>query len=238
MVSRTRLIIGLFALVLVIAGIAIWRERGRADEAIEHADKVERRLGLDAARVLTQTFEGAGALKVSELSGRVLARSDGKSGPFRNSQRTRAPYSVNYFVDMRGLRASDYRWNEEARIMVVDLPEIMVERPNLDMTRAEVEQDGFWVSRRSGIAMQKQAAQRLASAVDKTANSPENVAKAREFARKAVGNVVLAPLGAAGLNGVRVIVRLPGEAKPAGVTDEQWNVTRSLQEVLADPKYR
>lgn len=238
MAPRGRLILAIILIALTVVAIAIWRERSRADSAEQRADQVERQLGLESARVLTQTFERASALKVAQLSGNAVARSTGKSGPFPNAQSTRAPYTVNYFADLSGLTAASYRWNEADRIMIVELPTITVERPNIDMTRAQVEQNGFWISRRSGVAMQQQAATRLTGAVAKSSNSPENLARARAFAREAITALVAAPLAAAGLTDVRVVVRLAGEPKPPGVTDEQWDLTRPLRDVLADPKYR
>lgn len=222
-----RLTVLFAALVLVIGGYALWQRRA--------AERAEEELGLAAARTLSATFARTSDLRVARLTGEVLAASEGTSGyVFANTQRTRAPYSVDYFVVLGGLRPSAYRWNERDRILTVDLPAVTVGRPAVDMAAARVTQDGLYVSRAAGIAMQSAAAGRLAAAAGAKAREPGNLALAREAARAAVERLVAAPLTAAGQPGVRVAVRFPDERRPRNVSDEQWDVTRSLQEVLGN----
>ena len=60
--------------------------------------------------------------------------------------------------------------------------------------------------------------------------------KAQEAAREAVQVLVEGPLRAAGLDGVQVVVRLPGEARPAGLDRERWDESRPLAEVLNEAR--
>lgn len=223
-----RRLTAVFAVLLLLFGAyALWQKRA--------AQKAEEQLGLDAARTLSATFERASDLRVARLTGEVLAATEGTSGyVFANRQRTRAPYSVEYYVDLGAVGASAYRWNERDRIMTVDLPEVTVGDPAIDMAKAKVTQDGLYVSRAAGIAMQREAAGRLAAAAGAKARDPDNLRRAREVARAAVERLVAAPLTAAGQAQVRVAVRFPDERRPANISDDQWDVTRSLQEVLGN----
>ena len=226
---RGRTLIGLAAIVLLLIGFGYWQQHRRAEQA-------EMQLGLDASRMLNATFEKASILKVGQLSGTVVARSEATSGGglIRNTQTTRAPATVDYLVDLGAIEPSDFRWNEDAKVMTVTLPAIRVGAPNIDLSRAQVRQSGLWVSRSAGVAMQTQAAVRLRDRAGYHAGRPENLNKARENARAAVRRLVAAPLAAAGLDEVQVFVRLPGEERPAGLSKERWDVSKSLQEIYGN----
>jgi hypothetical protein len=228
-VAARRLIALLLVAVAVLAG-ALWWQARRTDEA-------KRALGLESARMVDAVFARTSELKVSTLSGSVVARSEAASGGLVPvSQTTRAPASVDYFVDLRAVRPGSYRWNEQARTLSVDVPDVVAARPNIDMARAEVRQQGMFISRAAGRAMQQQAAARLNARAEAEAARPENMARAREAARDAVARLFREPLRAAGLGQVRVLIRFPGERRPDGLSAEQWDRSRSLQEVLGDAR--
>lgn len=230
MVARRGLIAVLLVAVLALAAFLYWQEQ-RLEQAKDET-------GLLSSRVLSAVFTAESELKVANLSGEVLAVARGCSLNcwVANGQRTRAPYSVDYFVRLKDLPVSAFRWNEKDRIMTVDVPDPVVARPNIDMSRARTQQSGRWISRESGIAMQRQAAGYLADGAAAKAKSPENMAKAREVARGAVERFVQAPLTAAGLSGVTVVVRMPGDPRPAGISSEQWDASRPIAEVLAETR--
>ena len=225
---RGRVLIGLVAVALLLIGFGYWQHR--------RADQAEVQLGLDASRMLNATFEKASVLKVGRLSGTVVARSETTSGGglIRNTQITRAPATVDYVVDLGAIDPSDYRWNADAKIMTVTLPPVRASAPNIDLSRAQVRQSGLWISRSAGLAMQTQAAVRLRDRAAYQAGREENLGRARENARAAVRRLVAAPLAAAGLGEVQVFVRLPGEDRPAGLSKERWDVSKSLQEIYND----
>lgn len=213
-------------LVVAVAGAFWWQDR--------RADRAERDAGLAASRTLSAVFERTSTLQVARLSGEAVTRVDGRSGygMFANVQTTRAPYRVDYLVDLRRLTPADYRWNADERVMTVTIPEVVAGEASVDMARATSTQDGLFISRRSGLAMQQQVAGNLALAANRTAQLPENLGRAQASARDAVEALVSGPLLAAGLDDVRVIVRLPGEAKPVGLSREQWDESRPLRDVL------
>lgn len=223
----------LILVLLIVAAIggAFWWQRRRAERA-------ELDAGLAASRTLSAVFERTAVLQVARLSGEAVTRVEGRSGygMFGNVQVTRAPYSVDYAVDLRRLTPADYRWNAGARTMIVTVPEVTVGRPNIDFSRARSTQAGLFISRASGLAMQQQVAGNLALAAGTKANAPENIARARGSARAAVRDLVAAPLAAAGMNDVRVVVRLPGEDRPAGLDRERWDMSRPIADVLREAR--
>lgn len=201
----------------------------------ERADRAEAQLGLESARVLEATFERTSALQVSRLRGTMLVRSTAASagGLVSNEQSTRAPFSVIYTLDLRRLEPSAYRWNVDTRTMTVDIPDVAPGPPAIDMARAKVEQKGLYISRTAGQQMQQQAAARLQARAEEEARKPENIAKAQEAARAAVAAFVRGPLAAANRGEVRVVVRLPNEARPPVMSQDEWDVSRSIPEIYA-----
>ncbi len=213
--------------IAVLLGIVYWQHR--------REEKAEQDLGLSASRVLTAVFTLASDLRVARLTGSVVAKSECESLRFlNNEQRTVAPYAVSYSINLKSITPSDFRWNDRENIMSVSIPEVSVEAANIDMSRARTTQSGIYVSRGCGIAMQRVAATRLAGAAREKARDPVNIAKAREGARAAVIEYVRAPLRAVGYDDMRVVVRLPGESSPVGISTEQWDVSRSIADVLRD----
>lgn len=216
----------LLLIAAAVAGAFWWQQR--------RTERAEMDAGLAASRTLSAVFERTSALQVAHLSGEAVTRVDSTSGYglFANVQTTRAPYSVDYLVDLSRLGPSDYRWNAKAHTMVVTIPAVRAAKPNIDLSRATTTQAGLVVSRASGLAMQQRAAANLALAAGAKAQAPEMVARAQESARSAVAALTAAPLAAAGLTNVRVVVRLPGEARPAGLDRERWNESTPISDLL------
>lgn len=225
MADRRLILLGV-AIVAIVGALFVWQ----ADRRAGHA---EAEAGLASARVLDSVFERTSKLQVATLGGRASAQSV-VPGFFESRQTTRAPFSVVYTIDLRRIDKSDYRWNARDRIMTVQIPAVAVGRPAIEMTRAETEQSGVWISRRAGQSLQRIVVGRLDAVAAREASKPENIAKAQQAARDAVARLIEAPLAAAGQDGVRVVIRMPGEEKPAALTEEQWDVSRSLEEIYRD----
>ena len=226
MAHRNRLIAILVVVAAIVAVLLVRNARQRADRA-------ELEAGLASARVLESVFERTAKLQVATLGGRVQARSTDDGWP-KSAQVTRARFSVVYTIDLRGIDASSMRWNAKERIMTVRIPGVVAGQPAIDMANADTKQSGMWISRGAGQRLQKVAAARLNAAAADAADDPQRIEQAQQAARTAVGNLIAAPLTAAGLGTVKVVVRLPGESKPATLTDEQWDVSRSLDEIYRD----
>ncbi len=201
------------------------------------AEQEARSVGIEVSRTITASFSGMNALKVGTVSGDVLSSSNSTTffGMMPLIQRSRAPYSVDYFIDLSKLSAADYRWNAAARTMSVDVPDVTIAAPNIDAAKAAIVQQGVYIPRGAGIALQKQAAERATAAARKTAEDPKYVAQARGNARAAIARLAAAPLKAAGHGNVRIAVRLPIDPRPAAIGQREWDESTSVAEILARP---
>jgi Protein of unknown function (DUF4230) len=177
------------------------------------------------------------ALKVGTVSGDVLSSSNTTTffGTLPVIQRSRAPYSVDYFVDLSKLAVANYRWNAKTRTMSIDVPDVTIAAPNIDGAKAAIVQQGVYISRGAGIILQQQAAERANAAARKTANDPKYIAQARANARAAIAQLATAPLNAARLGTVKVAVRFPIDPKPDAVAQEVWDRSTPVAEILARP---
>lgn len=219
---------------LALAALALWQYRRAGNEQVRR-EKAELDTGLAASRVLTAVLAQKAVLRVATLDGQVVSRGECRSGYFfPNQQNTLAPYSVGYSLDLSRVDRASYRWNARRKMMFVELPDVAVEPPNIDLSRARSAQSGLFVSRTCGLAMQQQVADRLRAKADQRARRADYVVKARGWARAAVGNLVQTPLVAAGIEDVTVQVRFPGDPRPAD--GKAWDRSRSIDEVLAEPK--
>lgn len=215
------------AAALIVAGVIGYR---RYDE--QYTVTTQPDTGLAVARVVRATFRGASDLKVSTLSGTVqgVATDKGALGMLRSERVMKAPFSVDYFVDLSGMGPGDFRWNPETRTLLVTAPDVRVGAVNVDESRTYIDRtSGLYVSR-AAMARLRQGSSARAHGVARTeAFKPENIAAARENARRALSGLLGAPLQAAGLGQVAVTVRFAGEQRGQG---DQWDLSRSLEEVL------
>ena len=227
--SRNR-IFGIAAVVVLIAIGWFLLQRHRAEQEA-------RSVGIEVSRTITSSFAGMNALKVGTVSGDVLASSNTTAffGMMPVIQRSKAPYSVDYFIDLSKLSAANYRWNAKTRVMSIDVPDVTIAAPNIDGVRAAIVQQGFYIPRGAGIALQQQAAERAAAAATKTAQDPKYTAQARANARTAIAQLATAPLQAAGMGTVKVAVRFPVDPKPEAVAQEVWDESTPVAEILARP---
>ncbi len=215
------------ALLLVIAGVVLWRESIRADRA-------ERQLGLDAARTLSETFAKARDLRVATLSGEVIARGTdpGFARLLPTSMTVRYPYSVDYFLDLKRVDPAAYRWDAATRTMTVRLPDIAAARPNVDAARAErIDTSGVFMSRDAAQRLNTQVAARAAQRAAESAAKLDHMNRARASAKEAMTALVARPLRAAGLGEVKVAIRYPWETGSEGAAIP-WDESRAVDEVL------
>ena len=221
-----RLKFALIALLVVALAAGAWWMKARTDRA-------ERTLGLDAARTLSETFAKARDLRVATLSGEVLARSSdpGFAKLLPTSMTVRYPYSVDYFLDLKRVDASAYRWDAATRTMTVRLPDVAAARPNVDsggVTR--IGTTGVFMSRDAAQRLNATVAARASLRAAESAAKREHIDQARASAKEAMRDLVATPLRAAGLGKVRVEVRYPWEADSAGAAIS-WDESRTASEV-------
>jgi len=216
-------VIGVLAVAMIAVGYQKYTER----YVVKTDD------GLAVAQIVQSTLTGASDLRVSTLSGIVqgTATDTRGFGMLKSERVMKAPFSVDYFVDVGTLSPRDFGWDSATKTLVVDAPAIRVAAPNIDESRTYVDKtSGMFVTRDAMTALQRQISTRAARVSSDEARKPERIAQAEANARKALTALFRGPLTAAGLD-ARVVVRFANEAKADG---ERWDTTRSLQEVLGE----
>ena len=222
-----RLTIAAIVIVLILL-VATCQIRSAEDR--RRAEEIATAEGL--AQVLTATFAGRTDLKVSDIRGTIDVTSVDRGPIFKSSQRATLPFSVDYFVDLSQIDLEDARFDPNSRTLVVEVPNVRVAEPNIDLTKGTVgTAKGFWVSRRASAKLVGRALNLTKSQATKTANKPENLNKPTEEARVRIQRLLELPLNATGKSDVRVVVRYPQEGRK---NSERWDVGPSIQEVLAN----
>lgn len=220
-------IIGVILLIAVLIGagylLARYQDRREQEEVA--------RSELDAIAVALR--ENRNRLEVRRLSGTVTTTREVRGGPaniLRGEMTVRQPWSVTYFADLGKLSLDDYRWDERTRTLTVRAPAATPDAPNIDESRQVVAYEGPLITRtmqtqlRAGVAT---GARQQAAA---EANKPENLLAANEAAKEAIARNLRAPLAAAGLEDVTIVVRSPVDGRQDG---EQWDVSPSIADVLS-----
>lgn len=190
--------------------------------------------GVATAQVVAATLYGRSDLRVSRLSGVVqgTARSSRLWGWLNASQVVKAPFDVDYFVNLSRLGPDDFRLSADGRRITVTIPDVSVERPNVDMARTSLNNvEGAFVTRGAMVEMAGKVAGSAQRTAAERANSAENRERARGYARAAVARLFAGALAAARIDAA-VEVRFDGE--PRARDGERWDVSRSLQEVLGN----
>lgn len=220
-------VLGALLLIAVLVGAGYLLARYNDRQELEEVASTE----LD--QIVVALRENRNRLEVRRLSGTVTTRREVTGGIgdiLRGEMTVRQPWSVTYFADMGKLGLDDYSWDEGSRTLVVRAPPVTPDQPNIDESRQVVAYDGPLITRnmqsrlRQGVAV---GARRQAAT---EALKPENIAAANEAAREAIARNLQAPLAAAGVRNVNIVVRLPADGRRSS---EQWDVSPSIAEVLA-----
>lgn len=233
---------GKLELRLLIAAVAagvgyILFQQHQITESKKGRERAELEAGIRASEVLSEIFTSRAEFRVATLNGDAQSRGECRSGYFiPNQQITIAPYSSSYFVDLGRVDRSDFRWDAASRTMFVQVPDPAPEQPSIDMSKARTKQSGVFVSRTCGMAMQRQVAGRLSAVADRAAKRSDNLRRAREAGREALDRLVRAPVLAAGASPAKIVVRFTSDPRPVG--DERWDMSRTIDEVRADPRFR
>lgn len=194
----------LFIVVLALAVWFAWKAFGPED------------LGDPLATSLT-ALEKQDKLTVfsAQLSPVVASEDSRLFGAIRSRQVAVIPARVDYTIDLSKMDRGRLAWNAGTHTMDVQLPALLIGRPNLDEARAQYLREGIWITNTAQDRLTRNNT-RLAEqqAVQQAAN-PVLVGLARTAAREAIAQNLAIPLQVAGYGDVKVKVRFDGEAAPA-----------------------
>jgi hypothetical protein len=196
------------AILVLVVATCQWRagEERRREEEIATAE------GL--AQVVSTTFEGRTDLKVSNIRGSIDVTSVNRGRIFDSALDATLPYSVDYFVDLSGLGPANARFDTATRTLLMDIPDVRISEPNIDLTKGKVgEAEGILVSRRASANLVNRALKLSRAKADQNARLPENLNRARQEAKVRTAALLQVPLNSAGLEDIKVVVRLAGEAR-------------------------
>jgi len=227
--KRNRYLALLLVIAVILAGVSFtfYKLKSQRQEA-------ENKLGLDSARVISATFQKTRDLRVATLTGDIVASgSDARwYGMFPAKMTVKYPYSVGYFVDLKRINSSSYRWNQAAKTMIVELPDVQPDMPNVDASKANyVGTEGWFVGGDSAKKMIRAAASAAASQAELRSKRSDHLDDARESAREVIQTLVGSPLRSANLGQINVVVRFPWERSASGAA-VRWDESTPIDTIL------
>lgn len=217
------------AVAILIGGGVAWRHYTQS-YTVDTDDQ-----GDAVAHIVAVAFQGRSALQVARITGtlQTTAQDTRGFGMLTSDRVMKAPFSVEYFVDVAGLSRRDVRWDAATRTLTVDVPEVTVGDPNIDEARATlVSTRGLFVTRGAGDALSRKASVKAAGLARAEARKPQWIAAARANARRDLTALLRAPLDAAGTPPAAIRIRFPDETGTDPARGEPMDRSRSLKQVL------
>jgi len=153
----------------------------------------------------------------------VVTSEQQRLGGLVSSERTLIlPGDVRYEVDLSKLRDSDVSWDASSKTLTVQLPEVDVAGPDVDINAVKEYGGGGVLSALTNANEQLDQANRDRAVQDlrKQATAAVPMQLARQAAREAVARSFGMPLLAAGFKDVKVVARFPtdGNDVPSFIT--------------------
>lgn len=226
-----RLLAGAIAIGLIVVAGWMLILRYERDYAIERDDG-----GAAVSSAIISSFRETSALKVASASGTVQSvAQDSRIGGWLNSDRVvKAPFSVDYFVDLSRLSPADVAWDAAAGRLRVTVPPVTIGKVNIDESRATlVRTRGLFVTRAAGEQLTRRASAKAHRLAQGKAGETALVMAARDAARRALARLLRAPVEATGQRVRTVEVRFEGEPDfPISRADRPMERSRSIKEVL------
>ncbi|UUL83860.1 DUF4230 domain-containing protein [Sphingomonas qomolangmaensis] len=202
-------------------------------DAIEDNSRVEDD-GKSVTTIVAVKLASTSELIVSRLTGkiRITSSADRLWGWMRSSMTASMPLSVAYTVPLAKVRGSDFAWDAKRRLLLIDVPDIVVGDPNIDETKITIEnEEGVIVSRSQSNEMRQKISIAAQKRAGDEARSADRMKKVRDRARVELERLFSAPVKSAGYLDVTVQVRFPSDPEFDG---ERWDVSKSVEEVLAN----
>jgi len=123
------------------------------------------------------------------------------------------PGDVRYELDLSKLQAKDVTWDGSTKTLRVQLPEIEIAGPDVDLAGAQEYGEGGVLSALTNANQQLDSVNRAKAVADlrKQAQGPVQMRLAHQAARAAVERSFAMPLVAAGFKDAKVVARFPTE---------------------------
>ena len=121
------------------------------------------------------------------------------------------PADVDYRLDLSGMDASDFKWDETTQVLNVTLPQLQTSRPNLDESEARFFTEGMFNTGGSQQLLSEKNSEIAEKKALAFAKNPEILSLARTAAREAVTQNLAIPLQVAGYENATVKVTFENE---------------------------
>jgi hypothetical protein len=144
----------------------------------------------------------------------VVSSEQQRLGGLVSSERTLVlPGDVRYELDLSKLEPGDVTWDSSSHTLRIQLPEVEIAGPDVDLTAAREFGDGGVLSALTNADQQLDQTNRARAVADlrKQASAEVPMRLARQAARQAVERSFAMPLLAAGFKDVKVVARFPTE---------------------------
>ena len=125
------------------------------------------------------------------------------------------PGDVRYELDLSKLTQKDVRWDDRSNTLMVQLPDVEIAGPDVDLTSAREYGSGGLLSALTDVETSLDKANRARAVSDLRSQAQGEVPMrlARQAARQAVERSFAMPLKAAGFSDAKVVARFAGEAE-------------------------
>ena len=143
------------------------------------------------------------------------------------------PGDVRYELDLSKLQRKDVTWDATTKTLKVQLPEIEIAGPDVDLSAAQEYGQGGILSALTNANQQLDSANRAKAVADlrKQAQGPVQMRLAHQAARTAIERSFAMPLVAAGFKDVKVVARFPTEGNDeASYLDLSTPYEQAIQE--------
>jgi hypothetical protein len=208
--SRWTKLIGLLAIVVaLVLGVMLGMTSGIADRIFGGPNaKTIASASLESMRAQNRLI----AFVARYVS--VTSSEQHRFGGLVNSERTLVlPGDVRYELDLSKLQPDDVTWDSSSHTLRVQLPEVEIAGPDVDLAAAREFGDSGVLSALTNADQQLDQANRARAVSDlrKQAAAPVPMRLARQAARQAIERSFAMPLLAAGFKDAKVIARFPTE---------------------------
>lgn len=202
------LVIGMVALALVV-GLLLGTTTGLTDRLFG---------GPNAKTIATSSLQSMRAQnRLVAFVARyvsVTSSEQNRLGGLISSERTLVlPGDVRYELDLSKLQEKDVSWDASTHTLRVQLPEVEIAGPDVDLAGAREFGQGGILSNLTNAGEQLDQANRAKAVADlrKQAQAEVPMRLARQAARQAVERSFAMPLTAAGFKDAKVVARFPTE---------------------------
>ena len=168
----------------------------------------------------------------------VVTSEQQRLGGLVSSQRTLIlPGDVRYELDLSKVQPSDVRWDGSSRTLTVQLPEVEIAGPDIDLNAIREYGGSGVLSALTNANQQLDHTKRARAVADlrKQATAAVPMRLARQAARQAVERSFAMPLLAAGLKDAKVVARFPtdGSQNPSYI-----DLSTPYDEAIAEAERR